>query len=208
LNVETGQKAWVYEAPDQIRCSTTIVDNRGFVAGCDGFLHIIDLENGQQIGSVEILSPTGVTPAILDNSLFVGIEQGVFLGIDWQKSELIWKFEDPNGTGSIRGSPAVVDQHVVFGARNRNVYSLNPKTGTTNWTTTLKSAVDSSPVIVGSRVFVAATDGRLYELELASGKIIWEKQFDGGFIGSPAVAFGRLVIASDRGVVYCLGERN
>ena len=95
----------------------------------------------------------------------------------------------------------------MFGARNRQLYSLNPASGNKNWTTQLKAKVDSSPVIVGHRVFVATTDGRLYSIALDDGKILWEKQFNGGFIGSPAVAFGRLVIATDDGVVYCLGKK-
>ena len=106
-------------------------------------------------------------------------------------------YEDEGGN-SIRSCAAVNDQHVVFGARNRQVYSLHPKTGKQNWNATLKAKVDSSPVIAGNRVTVAATDGRLYALSLEDGSV-WEKQFNGGFLSSPAVAFGRLVIATDDG---------
>ena len=206
LNAKTGKQAWKLETADQVRCSITVVGGRAFVAGCDGALHIVDLDEGKELDSVLIESPTGVTPAAMGDNIFVGTEQSGFYAINWKNAELKWTFDDPEGTISTRCSPAATEDHIVFGARNRRVYSINPITGKANWTTDLKANVDSSPVIVGDRVFVGSTDGRFYELELKTGKIVWQKQFDGGFIGSPAVAFGRLVIATDRGVVYCLGN--
>lgn len=206
LNAKTGEQVWKLETADQVRCSITVVGGRAFVAGCDGALHIIDLESGKELDSVVIESPTGVTPAAMGDYIFVGTEQSGFYSINWKKAELKWTFNDPDGTISMRCSPAVTDGHVVFGARNRKVYSVNPINGKSNWSTELKANVDSSPVIVGDRLFIGSIDGRFYELELKTGKIVWQKQFDGGFVGSPAVAFGRLVIATDRGVVYCLGS--
>ena len=147
-----------------------------------------------------------MTPAAKDGFVFVGTEQSGFYSIDLKKAKLNWTYNDPEGTISTRSSPAVTTDHVVFGARNRKVYSIDPVTGLENWSKVLKGNIDSSPVIVGDRVFVGTTNGRLYELELASGKIAWEKQLDGGLIGSPAVGFGRLMIATDRGVVYCFGK--
>ncbi len=57
LNAETGKLAWKYEIADQIRCCPTIVEDRAFVAGCDGQLHIIDLQAGKEIAAVNIESP-------------------------------------------------------------------------------------------------------------------------------------------------------
>jgi outer membrane protein assembly factor BamB len=207
LNAKTGELAWKYESQDQIRCSATVAGNRAFVAGCDGFFHVVDLESGTEVGSTEIHSPTGATPAALGERVFFGNEQGDFFAVNWQEIKNEWTYTDEEGGNSIRGSAAVTNNHVVFGARNRQLYSLDPKTGRKNWTTRLKAKIDSSPVIVGNRVFVASTDGRLYTIALDDGKVVWEKQFNGGFIGSPAVAFGRLVIATDDGVVYCLGKK-
>lgn len=205
---EAGEKIWAHETQDQIRCSATIVDDRAFVAGCDGFLHIINLKTGKESGTVDMGSPTGVTPAVLGKNVYFGTEQGGFFAADWKTAKKRWVYEDPDGVASIRSCAAVKEGHVIFGSKSRKVISLNPKTGEENWATSVKSAIESSPVIVGELVYVAATDGRIYALNLEDGEIVWEKQFNGGFIGSPAVAFGRLVIASDRGVVYCLGKES
>lgn len=204
LYAEDGKLAWAMETDDQVRCSISVVEGRAFVAGCDGALHIINVKDGTEIDKVVIESPTCVTPAAADGQIFVGTENAGYFGIDWKNALINWQFGQ-DGSISSRSSPAVKDNHVVFGARNRKVYSVDPQTGSENWATELKSDIDSSPVIVGDRVFIGSTDGRLYALELKTGNIVWQREFNGQFIGSPAVGFGRLVIATNRGVVYCLG---
>lgn len=167
---------------------------------------MIDLDQGKEVGSADIFSPTQSTPATFGDQVFFGTEQAEFVAVNWKNPKIDWSFVSEQGQASVRGSAAVTSKYVVFGARNRAVYSLNRKTGKRNWSVTLKAKVESSPVIVGSRVFVGSTDGRFYEIELEKGKVTWEKQFNGGFLSSPAAAFGKLVIATDRGVVYCLGS--
>ena len=208
LDTATGEERWKFETPDQIRCSITVADDRAFVAGCDGFFHVVDLKTGEGSGKVDIKSPTQSTPAVLGDQVFFGTEQDEFVAIDWKAAQAQWTFADEDGPAPVRGCAAVVDGHVVFGARNRFVYCVDPDTGNQIWAVELKSRVDSSPVIVGSHVYVGSTDGRFYVLSLENGDKIWEKQFKGGFTGSPAVAFDRLVVATDRGVVYCLGKSN
>ena len=206
LDAKTGKKKWELETADQVRCSVTVVDGRAFVAGCDGALHTINLEKGEEESNVVIESPTGVTPAVVGDVAFVGTEQAGFFALDWKKAEIKWHFNPDRGLAS-RSSPAVNKDHVIFGSRQREVFSVNPKTGKQNWSRTLKANVDSSPVIVGDRVFIGSTEGRLYALNLKNGETLWQKQLNGGIIGSPAVAFERLIIATDRGVVYCLGKK-
>ena len=207
LNSKTGEQIFAHETPDQIRCSITVAEDRAFVAGCDGYFHIVDFTTGKEAGKVDIKSPTQSTPAMLGDHVYFGTEQDAFMALNWKTAEGIWTFSDKEGQASVRGCAAVTEGHVVFGARNTQVYSVHPKTGKQNWTTVLDAKVDSSPVIVGDRVFVGSTDGRFYALSLEKGEKIWEKQFKGSLIGSPAVAFGKLVIATDRGVVYCLGKK-
>jgi outer membrane protein assembly factor BamB len=211
LNQNTGKTIWEFEADDQIQCSMTVADGRAFIAGCDGHFRIIDLETGKEVGSVEMGSPTASTPAVIDGKAVVGTEQAEFICVDLKEMSAAWGFVDKDGPVSIRGSAAVKGDRVIFGARNRQVYSVDLKTGELQWTITLKGSIDGSPVIVEGadakdRVFIGAGDGRLYALSLNDGEILWQKQLNGAIDSSPGVAFGKLVIATDRGVVYCLGK--
>ncbi len=206
FNCKDGQQVWKFSAADQIQCSITVSEGTAFVAGCDGHFRIIDLDDGTEKGSVEMGSPTGCTPAVSNGFAVVGTEQAEFVCVDLKENELKWGFADEDGAAAIRGSAAIIGQRVLFGARNRQVYSVNLNTGEQDWTVTLKGRVDGSPVVVGDRMFVGAGDGRLYVLSL-DGQVQWTKQLNGPVNNSPAAAFEKLVIATDRGVVYCLGKK-
>lgn len=204
LSKSKGELVWEHEVDDQIQSSITIAGDRVFLAGCDSLLHVINAADGKEAGTIEIDSPTIATPAAMGDVVYFGTEKADFFAVDCKKIEPRWKRADPKGGTSIRSSAAVTNGHVVFGARNRKLYSLNPVNGEENWAITLKNKIDASPIIIGKRVVAASTDGRMYVIDLESGEKLWEKQFNGSFVGSPAYAQARIIIATDEGVVYCL----
>lgn len=204
LSKSKGELVWEHEIDDQIQSSITLAGDRVFLAGCDSVLHVIKATDGKEIGVVPIDSPTIATPAAKGDVVYFGTEQADFFAVDWKKIEQRWMRPDPKGGSSIRSSAAVTEKHVVFGGRNRKLYSLNPVNGEQNWAITLKNKVDASPIIIGNRVVAASTDGRMYVIDLETGEKLWEKQFNGSFVGSPAYAQERIIIATDEGLVYCL----
>ena len=204
LSKDKGELVWELEINDQIQSSITLAGDRVFLAGCDSQLHVIGAADGKELGTIEIESPTIATPAAMGDMVYFGTEKADFFAVDWKKIELKWKRPDPKGGSSIRSSAAVTEGQIVFGGRNRKLYSLNPVNGEENWSLTLKNKVDASPIIISNRVVAASTDGRLYVINLATGEKLWEKQFNGSFVGSPAFGEGRIIIATDEGVVYCL----
>ncbi|HND56634.1 MAG TPA: PQQ-like beta-propeller repeat protein, partial [Pirellulaceae bacterium] len=199
---------WKFAIADQIRCSPTIVENRAFVAGCDSKLHIIDLDSGKETATVEIQSPTGVTPAVLGDRVYFGTESATFFGIDWRKAEVVWSYQPDKGSQPFRSSPAVTKECIIFGGRNKRVQALDPQDGKELWSFTAKNRLDSSPVIVGDRAFIGSADGRLYALNTKTGEKVWQYEAGGGFAGSAAVSNERLVIANDNGTVYCFGKKD
>lgn len=177
------------------------------MAGCDSKLHVVDLDNGQEVAAVEIEAPTGVTPAVRGDLVYFGTEAGTFFAVNWKTAVVAWTFQPDKGSQPFRSSPAVTSEAVVFGGRNKRVHALEPATGKPLWEFTARNRLDGSPVIVGSRAFVGAADGRLYALDVKTGKVLWQHEAGGGFNGSPAVSRGRLVIGNDNGAVYCFGEK-
>jgi outer membrane protein assembly factor BamB len=208
LDADTGEVAWKHQIDDQIRCTPTVVEDRCFVAGCDGRLHIIDLKKGEASGGVEIQSPAGVTPAVQGDYVYFGTEAGVFFGVNWREAETAWTFEDPRAAQGFRSSAAVKGDLVVVGGRDRRLRAFDTISGEQVWQLPVKSRIDCSPVICGERVYFGAGDGRLYAVDLKSGESVWEHEVKGGFVASAAIASGRLVIGSDEGVLYCFGKKD
>ena len=207
LNGKSGEITWKFAIADQIRCSPTVIENRCFLAGCDGKLHIVDLDKGAAVADVPIESPTGSTPAARGDMVYFGNEGGVFFGINWKEAKTIWTWQDDRRTQAFRSSAAVTDKAVIIGGRDKVVRAFEPLSNKEIWKFTTRRAVDSCPVVVGERVYVAVTDGNLYALNLADGKEVWKYEAGGGFSGSPAIADSKLVIANDKGTVFCFGGK-
>ncbi len=209
FKADDGKVLWQYtiKASGGIQCSPTLAGDRCFVCGCDGMLHIIDVEKGNSVAMLTIGDPTLSTAAIQGDFVYFGNEGASFYCVDWRKPKIVWTYQHPQRQLAYRSSAAVTDETVIVGGRDKIVHGLDRANGNELWSFPTRGKVDSSPVLVGSRVFVGSDDGRLYALDVKSGKELWSYDGGAGFTASPAVGEGRLVIGNDDGVLYCFGEK-
>jgi outer membrane protein assembly factor BamB len=210
FRLRDGSIVWKYtiEASGGIQCSPTLAQNHAFVCGCDGKLHVIDIETGSTTETIDIGDPTLSTPAVLGDDVYFGTEGAKLFSVNWRERRIEWTYENPRRRISYRSSPAVTDRGVVIGGRNQLVEFIDRESGKCSWSFPTKGRIDSSPVIAGKRVFVGSNDGRLYGLDLENGNLVWSYDGGAGFTASPAVAAGRLVIGNDDGVLYCFGKKS
>ena len=108
--------------------------------------------------------------------------------------------------GSVRSSPAIVDDKVFVGSSDKNVYVLNATTGKKKigWNYTTDGAVESSPAVVDNMVFVGSMNGTVYALRANGLSYEWSSSIGGAVKSSPAVADGKVFLGSDDGYVYAL----
>jgi outer membrane protein assembly factor BamB len=214
LDLAAGTLLWKHSIADQIRCSPTVAGDSVLLAGCDGKLHVIDVETGTEASAVPIGGPTGTTPAADGKRVFFGTEGGIFFGIDVGTGEVAWKAAPAANAQAYRSSAALADGRAIVGTRGRAIEAFLVADGTRAWRTPMRGRVDGSPVVAkmvdGPGLMAVAGDaaGRIVALDVAAGKTLWEFDAGGGFAGSPAVAAGRLVIASEDGAVWCFHEEN
>ncbi|MEM8911907.1 MAG: PQQ-binding-like beta-propeller repeat protein [Planctomycetota bacterium] len=207
LDADDGTMIWEYATNDQIRCGASIGSGKTFLGGCDGSLHIIDLVTGQSVGEpLPLGGPTGSTPAIDGDDVFVPIMDGLAYRFSIQTGEAVWMFED-DSPQDFRGDAAIADDRIILASRSKQVFALSRQTGEVIWESTLKRRPDASPLIVGEDVWVASSDGRLARLALSDGRETWSYEIRGSFIASPAILGDRLIIADDDGVVRCFGPQ-
>ncbi len=205
LNISDGQLAWQYKADDQIRSFPASVNRRCFIAGCDGKLHIVDMDTGKPIAQVDIEAPTGSTPAIAGDRVYFGTEGNEFLAIDWQKAEIVWRYDAKQ---AFRAPAAVSEGLVIFGGFDRTVRALDATGGEERWIFRTKGRIEhSGPTVVGDRLYVPCSDSFLYVLDLQSGKKLQEIELPGKLLACAAVVDGHLVLGTDDGVLCCLGEK-
>lgn len=204
LAVKDGKLQWTYETQDQIRCSPTVAGNRTFLGGCDGQLHVVNLDTGKAMGDpLPLAGPTGSTPAVQGNIAYLPIMDGVVYALDFEQNKQLWEHEDDERPQQYESSAAISNELVIVSSENRQVDALSIKTGKRKWRHTLRRAAKASPVIAGNDVWIASTDGRLIRLSLDDGTEKWSYEVRGGFLSAPAIAGQALFIADKDGVVRC-----
>lgn len=215
VEADSGKPVWKAGGQDQIRCTPPVVQGRTFVAGCDGKLHILTVEEGREVGAIDLEGPTGCTPAVVGSLAYVGTENGVFFALDWEKNVVRWRFEGTESSSAFRSSAALNERYVVVGCRDRKVHCFDRALGKHLWEFTTRRYVDSSPVIIRSGdgnepaddvVLVTSLDGRLYALRIGDGRVLWEIAVGGAISSSPVVLQDRVLVATEDGDLLCYAD--
>ncbi len=195
-----GKKRWEYEGDNYLNAMPAVGDGRAFVGGCDGLLHIVDLEDGTGIARWEVGSYVASSAAIAGGRAFVAHMDGRVLCLEIESGERLWEY----GTGrqAFFSSPAVDEHRIVIGGRDKHVHCIDRATGEARWTFPTGGDVDGSPVLCGPRVVVGSEDGRLYVLDIETGDATWSYEIGTPLLTTPAVARGVVVTSAQDGVVH------
>ena len=119
---------------------------------------------------------------------------------------VLWRYKHPDRHFAFYASPALTEELVIVGGRDKMVHAVERDSGEARWIHREEARIDASPVVVGDRVFVATEGGDLVALDLTSGEPLWRFETGSAFEASPAVAAGRLVISTVEGLVISFGE--
>jgi outer membrane protein assembly factor BamB len=204
-----GKKVWAFTIDGPVNGSAAVAGDKTFLAGCDSILHVLDLNSGKSVGSVELGGQAAATAAVGNDLVVVGTMTNQVVGIDWKNAKKVWEFEPKRRSQPFYASAALTDKLVVTGSRDKKVYALDRATGQERWSFVTEGMVDGSPVVAGNRVYVGclSSTGEFYVLDLPTGKQVQLLHLDGAVTGSPAVGTDCVVIGTERGTVYCLGKK-
>lgn len=208
FSVADGSELWKFETQGPVNGSQAFDGDYTFVTGCDQpILRVVDINTGEQAQEVTLEGLLIASPALHNGILYYGDDGGRVLAIDWKAGVNIWIYEH-DSRAEIHSSPAVKDDYVVIGSRDRNVHCIDRKTGEPIWIFPTRGPVDPSPVIVGDRVFIASADRNIYGIRLSDGAEVWNYNTGERITGSPAIGRGHLVIGTEgsEGRILCFGE--
>lgn len=144
-----------------------------------GSLWGFQLSTGELLWSFEVLDDRaqrqGVPTAIVGPpSTVCGITFGdeVFC-LDAKNGTTRWKFRSGHdwNPGTLRPSPALVKQRLLFPALDGTVYCLDAANGTLLWKRKLPAAISTTIVADDKSAYVGSDDGRLYRLGTRDGRI-------------------------------------
>lgn len=116
-------------------------------------------------------------PAIWQDSLIVGSDQGFAVSLDFRGREN-WQFPVRDKLRGVHSTPCVDQERVYFGAYDGFFYALEARTGELVWESQLGQWIGSSPALCPELVLVGVEfgerGGRLLALERETGKVRWK----------------------------------
>lgn len=186
-----------------------------------GKIYCFDGQTGEKIWSYETEGvkktngkgkPIWSTPVVEDGVVYVGsMDQGFYalsLGAEVSDSErLLWKFKT---NGAVVGKALLVEDLVIFGSFDRNLYALDKtEGGKLVWTFQSDNLIWAAPVSNGETVYAASSDGKVYAMpldRLSGDEIYWVQDLLEPVFSDPILTSEGLVIATNKGTVSLVDQ--
>ncbi|MFM2199049.1 MAG: Serine/threonine-protein kinase AfsK [Verrucomicrobiota bacterium] len=205
LLAETGAIVWTYETDDYINGTPAVIDGR-FVAfgGCDTAIHIINLADGKPVNKVATESPITNSVATSGTTIYCGNHANQVIAAEAEGKEPTWIYE--GGDFPFFSAPAVDDQHVYIGSRDKSLHAVKRSDGTGAWKFKTGGRVESSPIAFDDGIVFGSSDGRLYAANPADGTELWRLDLGEDLTASPVYAQGRIIIAGGDGTLFVINS--
>ena len=141
------------------------------------------------------------TPAIFDNTLYVGCYDNNLYALDAADGAFKWKYPTDGG---IVSKPAMAESNIFFGSEDKRLYALNARTGSIVWSHYAEAPLRSSARIAEGHAFIGSDDGLLHAVNIMSGRSIWEVSASSAIRSTPYVDGSNIYIGSEKGELYCV----
>ncbi|HYE55625.1 MAG TPA: PQQ-binding-like beta-propeller repeat protein [Chitinophagaceae bacterium] len=143
------------------------------------------------------------TPAVAENLVIAGNQQGVVEAFHIKNGKKQWQFK----TGaSIFSSPAVSGNKIVLGSADGFVYCLRAKNGKLSWKLNTGAPVLGSPVIENGVVYIGGSNG-IRAIDLETGKERWAfAGISGPVVSTPLLYEGKLIVGAWDTYLYALDK--
>jgi cobaltochelatase CobN len=175
-------------------------DGKVFFGGSGPALYCVNIETRTEVWNFSTVGTVSTTPAVDYGMVYFATEERVY-AIDLDGHE-VW-----NRSMRCRiSSPAVAHGRVYIGDMDKHLNCLDSGNGSTIWTASVGSKIQSSPVVAGGIVYVTEYTGTVYGFDADCGTLIWSSGTEGFNIAQPAISDGILFIGSDSGYLYAFRD--
>lgn len=175
-------------------------DGKIFFGGSGPALYCVNIGTRTEVWNFSTVGTVSTTPAVDYGMVYFATEEGVY-AIDLDGHE-VW-----NRSMRFRiSSPAVAHGRVYIGDMDKHLNCIDSGNGSTIWTASVGSKIQSSPVVAGGVVYVTEYRGTVYGFDADCGTPVWSYDTNCFNIAQPAVSDGILFIGSDSGYLYAFRD--
>jgi outer membrane protein assembly factor BamB len=205
FEARSGALRWTYATDNFINGTPAVWGDRVVFGGCDAVLHVVQGADGKAAGRLELGDACHVAGSvgIGGDRVYFGHYGNEFLCVDLAGQKVVWSYPSPRQ--AFFSAPAITQDRVLFGGRDKQLHCVDRDTGTPVWTKATGRKVDASPVVCDGKVVFGSGDGRLYLLALEDGQELWSFDLGRPVDSSPAVVSGFVLVGSGDGKLYTFG---
>ncbi len=180
LNVHTGHENWSFPTGGSIKAGADYYDGNLYFGNYAGDFYAVNAKTGKQVWS----QPTGgqfySTPAAAYGRIYVGNNNGAAYSFSATSGAIAWS----RTLGAyVYSGPAVADvpglgPTVFIGSYDSDLYALNAKTGTTDWSAgplpAAKPGISGSATVINNVVYVSTVySPGSFGFNARTGKQVW-----------------------------------
>jgi len=181
INVNSGELIWsknnIYPFNSEIKTSK----NKIFVVDYKNTLRCYNISDGSECWNLptenSFTIPSSNFSLIIIGELVIFTNSvGDVTAVDIESGLITWQLPTQssniiNETYNFKVSKLVSDNKSIYFSNNKNeFYSVDVKTGTTNWINEINSNL--TPIISGNVIFTVSNEGYLYVVEKNNGNIV------------------------------------
>lgn len=188
-DLKKSKFAWEVDAGD-ISSEPLIFGNSVVITALYNHIDLYDLDTGVRIWQTKIKKQIRSSPAISENLIVFGDDDGVVYAVNKLDGAIKWKFE----TGaSVVAIPAISNRTVFVGSSDKNFYALSLDDGSLKWTFSADGQILQTAAVYKNHVIFGSTDSFLYCLKSATGQLDWKFEAQSVISTSPVI-FGEKVV--------------
>ncbi len=187
--------SWVRQGPEKLnelfrrvnRAQPVPVKIRGLeavlIANSQDGVVAYETRNGRELWRISVEKGVEATPAVFENTVFVGDLAGNMGAYDLESGELVWIFATKAEQLS---EPVVTERMVYFLSGANTLFALDRPTGRQVWSHSRQDSNASSiragsrPVIKNGFVYSGFSDGAIVCLTESNGQVKWEQNLNKG----------------------------
>jgi outer membrane protein assembly factor BamB len=188
----------------RMAASPAVVGDDLVVHGMDGYVRVLDRQNGRVRWSYRIGSPIESSPVVADGVDYFGAWDGDVYALDLRQHRLRWTFRSGY---KITSSAALVGGRIYIGDYGGRLIVLAAANGRPLWLRSVNGRVYGTPAVAAGRVFVPSSDGGSLTAFTTGGQELWRVATGSYVYSSPAVWGGRVFFGSYNGLFYGVSAR-
>ena len=181
ININTGELNWSRNNKYPFNSEIKKYKNKFFVIDYKNTLRCYKVDDGSECWNLQTedsftISNSKYSLVIIGDIVVFSNSIGDITAVDIESGLIIWQLPTQssniiNETYNFKTSQLVSDGNSIYFSNNKKeFYSIDVKTGTTNWINDINSNI--TPVIIGNLIFTVSNEGYLYVIENTTGNIV------------------------------------